>query len=68
MCVERSGSARLLLLGELDLTEVLLILLDVVVEGHEETLSVLGSHYVAAAYLRLLQSGEHASEVEDKVA
>jgi hypothetical protein len=54
--VERSGSARLLLLGELDLTEVLLILLDVVVEGHEETLSVLGSHYDAAAYLRLLQS------------
>ena len=66
--VERSSCARLLCLRQVDFAEVLLVLLDVVVQGHEQTLCVLRSHYDAAAYLRLLHTGEHASEVEDKVA
>lgn len=66
--LKRSSGTWLLLLRKVDLAELLLVLLDIVVQRHEETLSVLWSHNDAAANLRLLHTWKHASEVEDKVA
>ena len=63
---ERSSGAWLLLFGQVDLAKLLLILQDIIVEGHQKTLCVLGSHHYAATNLRLLHTGKHASEVEDK--
>ena len=64
---ERSSGAWLLLFGQIDLAELLLILQDIIVEGHQKALCVLGSHHYAAANLRLLHTGKHTCEVEDEV-
>ena len=61
--LKRSSGTWLLLLRKVDLAELLLVLLDIVVQRHEETLSVLWSHNDAAANLRLLYFWKYASEV-----
>ena len=65
--LERSSGAWLLLFGQVDLAKLLLILQDIIVEGHQKALCVLGSHHYAAANLRLLHTGKHTCEVEDEV-
>ena len=68
--VERGDGAALVAgrLRHLDLAEGALIAHDVLLQGTEEALGVLGSEDDAAAYLSLRQAREHAGEVDDELA
>ena len=66
--IKRSSSTWLLLFRKINLTKLLLILLNIVVQSHKKTLSVLRSHNYAATNLRLLHARKHTCKVEDKVA
>ena len=66
--IKRSCSTWLLLFRKINLTKLLLILLNIVVQSHKKTLSVLRSHNYATTNLRLLHARKHTCKVEDKVA
>ena len=65
-CSERSNGA-LWLTGNLYLSELLLILVDVFLQGAQQTLGMFGSHDDTAANLGLLHARQMACEVEDEI-
>lgn len=65
-CSERSdGTLRLT--GNLNLSELLLVFVDVLLQGAQQTLSMFGSHDDTAADLGLLHARQVACEVEDEI-
>lgn len=66
------GAGTLLLgrchVGELYLAELLLVAHDVLLQGKQQALGVLGGEDDAAAHLRLGHAGQHTREVEHEVA
>lgn len=68
-CAERHGGEATLgsgSLGELNLTKLLLVASDVLLQGVEQALGVLGSHDHTAEDLRG-SDGEHVCEVDHKL-
>ena len=63
-----SSGTGLLTLLQLDFAKLLFILLQVVLQGEEESLGVFGSHDDTAAHFGFLHAGHHADEVENELA
>ena len=61
------GDGALLLIGDFNFSESLLILIYVLLQSLQETLGMLGSHDNTTAHLRLSQPREDAREVEHEV-